>query len=69
MFQTSSSFPKAENDWEGTKFYALRVLESEIRSLASGSDEPLADDDIYEMNMKHWLEFYNSCVEYHLVSA
>lgn len=67
MFRSSKAFPKSENDWELTKFYALRVIESEVRATISEFDEPMSDMDMCERNHKFWGEFYTSCVEYHIV--
>jgi len=68
MFRNSDRFPKAENYWELTKLYAMKVIDSEVRGMTAESDEPVSDDDIHELNIKYWGELYTSCVEYHIVS-
>lgn len=55
-------------DWNSLKITAMNLLDREIAIASSSTDFELSDDDYNELCLKHWLEFYNSCVEYHIVS-
>ena len=67
MFANTCSFERSDTDWEKTKEFAQNVVDYEIR-LRIDANESVSDEEYYELCHQFWLNFYNSCVEYHIVS-
>jgi len=57
-----------DKDWESLKITAMNMIDREIGLATSNSDFDISDDEYTELSLRFWLMFYNSCVEYHIVS-
>jgi len=69
MFKKEGDEEIKDKDWESLKITAMNIIYREIQIETSHTDFGLADDEFAELSLKLWLQFYNSCVEYHVVSA
>ena len=69
MFESYVCFPKYENDWELTKKFAMMVMDKELDAITQEIVDPIPEEKWLEICVSHWLNFYNSCVEYHNVHA
>ncbi|CAG7728027.1 unnamed protein product [Allacma fusca] len=68
MFANTCNFEKSDTDWERTKEFAQNVVDYEIRLRIDASETNVSDEDYYELSHQFWLNFYNSCVEYHILT-
>jgi len=68
MFKKDEDDLINDQDWNSLKITAMNVVDREIAFVTSTTDFELSDDDYTGLCNKYWMMFYNSCVEYHIVS-
>lgn len=68
MFKKDDDDTINDQDWNLLKATAMNIVDREIAYATATTDFELSDDDYAEFSNKYWGMFYNSCVEYHIVS-
>jgi hypothetical protein len=68
MFRKEDDEPIRDKDWESLKITATNIIFREIGLATSHTDFGVADDEFANLSLQFWMQFYNSCVEYHIVS-
>lgn len=68
MFKKDDDDTIIDQDWNLLKTTAMNIVDREIAIVTSTTDFELSDEDFSEIALKYWLMFYDSCVEYHIVS-
>lgn len=69
MFKKDHDEPIPEKDWNLLRITAINTVDREIAMATSTTDFEWSDDDFSDISHRVWLMFYNSCVEYHIVST
>lgn len=69
MFRKNEDDVIRDRDWDSLKITAMNVIDREIALETSDSEFDISDDHYTGMSLKYWSMFYNSCVEYHIVSS
>ncbi|CAL8125777.1 unnamed protein product [Orchesella dallaii] len=66
MFKKEEDDLIIDQDWNSLRVTAMNIVDREIAFATSATDFELSDDDYALLCNKYWMDFYNSCVEYHI---
>lgn len=70
MFRKDEDKPiRPDIDWDSLRITAMNTIDREIALATSDTEFDISDEDYTELSLKFWGMFYNSCVEYHIVSG
>lgn len=68
MYKKDEDDKFVDQDWNSLKITAMNIVDRELMYATAQTDFELSGDDYNEMCLRFWQIFYNSCVEYHVVS-